>query len=92
MPPDFEEGIYACYARVGEKKLPGALHYGPRPVFDEDDRSLEVHLLDHTLNDPPPEVTVEVVKRLREIRDFPSEHALKVQMQEDIDQTRKILS
>lgn len=91
LPPDLQEGIYACFVNVYGKKFGGALHFGPRPVF-QDSRSCEVHLLDETLNDPPPEVTIEIVQYLREIRDFPSAAALKVQMQEDIDQTRAILN
>lgn len=90
VPMELPEGIYACFAIIHEKKMPGALHYGPRPVF-EDEKSCEVHLLDHTLNDPPPEVHIEVIERLRAIRDFPSADALKGQMQEDIDQARAIL-
>ena len=90
VPRELEEGIYACFATLNGKKLQGALHYGPRPVF-QDDRSCEVHLLDHTLTDPPPEVEVRIVERLRDIRDFPSAHALKIQMHEDIDRARAAL-
>ncbi|MBI3331959.1 riboflavin kinase [Candidatus Peregrinibacteria bacterium] len=91
VPSDLEDGIYACFVNVQGKKMQGALHMGPRPVF-QDSRACEVHLIGELLNDPPQDVEIEIVERLREIRDFPSAQALQEQMREDIDQARAILA
>jgi FAD synthase len=66
------------------------MHYGPRPVF-EDTVACEVHVLDHVIEEPPEEVTVQIVERLREVRDFPSREALMKQIKEDVRLVRKIL-
>lgn len=94
IPPDLAlaHGIYACWVRVGEATYPGALHYGPVPAFGEDAPSLEVHLLDATLEVRPPEVEVEVVRWLRPVRSFESPGVLAAQMAEDVDQARRVLS
>ncbi len=84
---DLKEGIYACFVQG----LPAVMHYGPRPVF-RDTPSCEIHLLDADIHSPPPEVTVEIVTRLRDVRDFPSEEALKAQIDLDIDKARRIFS
>lgn len=68
----------------------GAMHYGPRPVFN-DDVSWEVHVLDRTIETPPETVTVTILERLREVRDFPSKEELMAQIGTDIEQVRAIL-
>ena len=67
------------------------MHYGPRPVF-QDSSSCEVHLLDETIVKAPKEVTVEVVHRIRNVRDFPSVVALMREIEEDITAARGILA
>ena len=86
VPKDLPHGIYAC--RVGA--LLGALHYGPRPVFD-DSVSCEVHLIDTVVAIPPTEVKVEIVQRLRDIKNFDSEEDLIWQMNEDIRSARRAI-
>jgi len=84
-------GIYACWVRMGQAVYPGALHFGPIPTFGEEDPSLEVHLLDVDLRDPPAEVTVEVVRFLRPVQAFDSPQSLARQMEEDVARARAIL-
>ena len=91
VPGVLTPGIYACWAGLGERKLMGALHYGPRPVFC-DNPSLEVHILDEVIDLPPPIVAVQVVKRIRDVQDFPSVEALLSAIRHDIAQVRAILS
>lgn len=90
VPAELQEGIYACFAVIDGQKLQGALHYGPRPVFD-DSVACEIHLLDITLDQSPAVINVEVVKYLREVRNFPSVDALTAQIQQDIQETRAAL-
>ncbi len=93
IPPDLrlEHGIYACWVWIGEEVYGGALHFGPVPAFGEEAPSLEVHLLDVTLQAPPPEVTVEVVGFLRPVRAFDSPAPLVAQIATDVAQARAIL-
>ena len=90
VPPEMDEGIYACRAIIDNKNENAVLHYGPRPVF-KDTSSCEVHLLDRTLEKTPEMLTVEVIQFLRDVRDFPSVDALKKQIGKDIDEVRAIL-
>ncbi len=86
-----EYGIYACWVQAADRTYPGALHYGPVPVFGETQPSLEVHLLDSA----PPQafsvLQVEVVRWIRPVQDFPSPEALRAQIQRDVDDCRKAL-
>ncbi len=86
-----EYGIYACWVQVGDRAYPAALHYGPVPVFGEEEPSLEVHLLDSALEDPPHSLRVEVVQWVRPVQDFPSPDALRVQMERDVEACRRAL-
>ena len=90
VPEELEDGIYACYVELDGVRYHGAMHYGPRPVFD-DSRACEVHLLDTTVEVVPSQVSLEVVEYLREIRDFPTTEALVTQIEQDIQQCRTIL-
>lgn len=92
VPTEMEEGVYACFARMGEHgmRLPATLHYGPRPTFD-DVPSCEVHVIDHMIGIPPRTVTADVVKRLRDVRKFDSGEELRAQIEKDSQETRDIL-
>lgn len=85
---DLEEGIYAVWVTIEKKKFPGALHYGPIPTFGENQKSLEVFLMDatekqvHSLNTKS--IQVAPIRFIREVRSFPSSEALVRQMQKDI--------
>tara|TARA_B100000315_G_C14212592_1_gene422752 strand:- start:204 stop:593 length:390 start_codon:yes stop_codon:yes gene_type:complete len=92
VPEDLKEGIYACFTEIenGTTRYMGAMHYGPRPVF-QDSRACEIHLIDTNLSDLPANVRITVVQYLREIRNFPSTEELKEQILYDIEQCRAIL-
>lgn len=90
VPRRLRHGIYACRVRLGKKAALAAMHYGPRPVFRAG-TSCELHVIDSVIRRPPKRVTVEIVRRLRSIRDFPSVEALKRQIARDVAKTREIL-
>lgn len=90
VPKSMREGIYACRVRRGNKRLLAAMHFGPRPVF-HDTRTCEIHIIDHSPVRRPSRLTVDVVKRLRSVRDFPSVDALKRQIARDVEKTKKVL-
>ncbi|MDD3896584.1 MAG: riboflavin kinase [Candidatus Peribacteraceae bacterium] len=86
IPAALGEGIYACIAN----DQPAVMHYGPRPVF-RDSTTCEVHFLDAEPAKGLASLTVTVVEKIRDVRDFPSPDALKEQIEEDILCTREIL-
>ena len=96
IPTDLREGIYACRVTLEQEDgttegpFMAAVHYGPRPVF-QDTRSFEIHLIDATPSRFPTRVTIEVIARLRAVRDFSSVEALQKQMGKDIAMARKML-
>lgn len=92
LPKNFPEGVYAAKVWLDDdtRWKMGAMHYGPRPVFN-DSLSLEVHILDATISALPGEIAVETVARLRDVQNFPSVDALKTAIDQDILDTRAIL-
>ncbi len=90
IPRDVKEGIYAAFAQIDGKWLHAAVHYGPRPVFN-DTKSFEVYLLDANNPAVPDTLTVQLVERLRDVKNFPSPEALFAQIQQDVLEARGIL-
>ncbi|MEN9561459.1 MAG: hypothetical protein RIQ56_732 [Candidatus Parcubacteria bacterium] len=88
IPPALEEGIYACF--VTDHRFPAAVHYGPRPVFN-DSKTFEIHLLDAALVLLPKEISVEIVAYLRPVKNFHDVDGLKAQITKDIADARAIL-
>ncbi|OIO53620.1 hypothetical protein AUJ46_04485 [Candidatus Peregrinibacteria bacterium CG1_02_54_53] len=91
VPRTLRHGIYACRVQWNRRCFSAAMHYGPRPVFRAGN-ACELHVIDHAIRRAPVHVTVEVVKRLRSIRNFPTVEKLQEQIARDIEQTRTVLS
>lgn len=85
-------GIYAVRAITRSGTYGGALHLGPRPTFPGATSTIEVHLLDFDGDLYGEEVRVDLVRRLREVRPFDSAAALVVQMNEDVEEARRVLA
>lgn len=85
-----KEGIWACWVVIDGRKLPGALHWGPVPVFGEEKRSLEVHILQDAPQIPS-ELGIELVSWLRPVRNFENAEKLKEQVEKDIIACKKAL-
>ena len=93
IPADLEEGIYAARVVIEGKSFDAAVHYGERPVHGLGKR-FEAHLLaekSEIRSTKSEKVTIEIVKRLREVRDFETEEELKDQIERDIQEVKKIL-
>jgi riboflavin kinase/FMN adenylyltransferase len=88
LPP---EGIYAVHGRVGEARLPGLLHLGPRPTFAGVPPSVELHLLDWSGDLYGQQVQVDLCRRMRGIEAYDSAEALVAQMHRDAAEGRAIL-
>ena len=91
---ELEDGIYAVKVFSGSKEFIGALHYGPIPVFKEDEKTLEVFLIDTSGEDIPDskDFEIEILKYLRPVLGFDSEQELSEQIGKDVEETRKIVS
>ncbi|MES2930712.1 MAG: riboflavin kinase [Patescibacteria group bacterium] len=91
-----DPGIYASWVVVRNKTYKGALHYGPVPTFNEKEYTLEVYLLNITDETVPDtegvDIEIDVVKRLREIKNFANPEDLLHQIAEDIKKVNAILS
>lgn len=85
-------GVYVVRAQVNATFFYGGMHFGPRPTFDEKDPTIEIHLIDFSGEKVEGEVTVEVLKRIRGIRTFASQEALKKQIEKDMIRIKEILN
>jgi riboflavin kinase / FMN adenylyltransferase len=90
VPQTMKEGIYVCTVTIDGKTHAGALHYGPRPVFDAG-VACEVYLLDILLPSLPPAADVQIIAWLREVRNFESPEALARQIEHDVAETREAI-
>lgn len=104
IPPNFSlnEGIYASKVKIEHKNYSGALHYGPIPVFSDPKKSLEVFLIDvkslpessprhpGELVTPGSVVSIETLKKIRDIRNFESPNDLLNQIAKDIEEIKKL--
>lgn len=93
IPADFqyEYGIYAGFVISGRKKEPTVFHYGPVPTFKEMEPTLEAHVLDREIIEPPEMMTFELVRYLRPVAVFNSARELMAQVAIDILDAKKYL-
>jgi riboflavin kinase/FMN adenylyltransferase len=86
-------GIYACWAHLGDEKFMAATNIGFNPTFTPDRQtpSLEAYLLDFDRDIYGQQVKLEFVSRIRNELKFNSVEALIWKIQEDVDKTRELL-
>jgi riboflavin kinase / FMN adenylyltransferase len=89
LPPD---GVYAVEVQTPQGLFGGMMNLGPRPTFGEHDRSIEVYLFDVSGDFYGQPVRVDVLKRLRDTRAFPSPQALIQQITRDEQDARSALT
>ena len=85
-------GVYAVFAWVDGRPLPGVANVGRRPTFRGSVVRLEVHLLDFEDNLYEKRLRVDFVERLRGERRFAGVEALRSQIRRDIQAGRRILA
>jgi len=99
IPENFKlrNGVYAVKVSIDKKFFTGALHYGPIPTFSEQEKSLEVYLIEvsneklasygfENLDDKI--IKVEIIKYLREIIKFKLVEDLVKQIKADVKEIR----
>ncbi|MFZ2089596.1 MAG: bifunctional riboflavin kinase/FAD synthetase [Desulfobaccales bacterium] len=84
-------GIYAVRVLRDGQKLPGVANIGTCPTFDNEELTLEVHILGFNGDLYGESLHVEFVARLREERRFPSIGELAAQIRADMAEARKVL-
>jgi len=89
LPPN---GVYAVFVEWAGGSSAGMMHQGPRPTFGEEERSLEVHLLDAHAELYGAEVKVSWVERLRDVTTFNSPDELIKQLEKDYVAARSALT
>jgi riboflavin kinase/FMN adenylyltransferase len=80
LPPD---GVYAVRVEWRRVRYGGMMNQGARPTFGIAERALEIHLFDFDEDLYGEAVTVEWVRRLRDVQTFPSRDALVEQLARD---------
>ena len=87
-------GIYACWAKLGDERFMAATNIGFNPTFtpERKTQSLEAYLLDFDRDIYGDVLTLEFVARLREEIRYTNVEALIEQIHDDVLQTRKLLS
>ena len=87
-------GIYACWARLGEGRFMAATNIGLNPTFTPERiiPSLEAYLLDFDRDIYGEVLTIEFVARLRDEIRYTTVEALIDQIYDDVNRTRAILS
>lgn len=87
-------GIYACWAVLGDERFMAATNIGFNPTFtpERTTPSLEAYLLDFDRDIYDQYLKVEFIARLRDEVRYDSVEALINQIHDDVNQTRDILS
>jgi riboflavin kinase/FMN adenylyltransferase len=89
LPPD---GVYAVRVSCRTGGFGGMMNQGPRPTFGVAERGLEIHLFGFAGQLYGEPVKVEWVRRLRDVRTFPSGAALVEQLAQDARDARDSLN
>ena len=84
-------GVYVTKAYVGDKFYPSVTNVGIRPTFGQQERTVEVYLLDTDMRLYEQELRIDILERLREERRFASVDELIAQVERDVAQAREIL-
>jgi riboflavin kinase/FMN adenylyltransferase len=86
-------GVYACWAWIGDEKHPAAINIGINPTFTPDKQTpnVEAHILDFDRDLYDQELRLEFVQYLRDELKFDSVDALLEKIHADIAETRTIL-
>ncbi len=89
LPPD---GVYAVIVSWDGARHGGMANLGPRPTFDDHRRALEAHVFGFSGELYDRTVTVEFVRRLRDVVRFASVDDLRAQLARDREAARAALS
>jgi riboflavin kinase / FMN adenylyltransferase len=84
------DGVYAALVPLDGRRRPAVVNIGGRPTFGDDERLIEVHILDFSGDLYGRRLAVEFESRLREVRKFGGVDELVAQIARDIAAARTI--
>jgi len=76
-------GVYFAKINIDSNNYFGIANYGPVPTFDQNTPLLEVHIFDFDEDIYKQTVSVELIKKIRDIKKFNSKKDLIEQIKED---------
>jgi riboflavin kinase/FMN adenylyltransferase len=85
------DGVYGGIAQVADRSFAAAINVGPNPTFGENNRKVEVHLIDFTGDLYGSWLDVDLLQRIRETRRFESREDLVRQIARDVGVARELL-
>jgi riboflavin kinase/FMN adenylyltransferase len=85
-------GIYAVTVEYNNRIFKGVANIGYSPTFDDNDFTVEVHLLDFAENIYDKKIRVNFIERIRDEKKFADISELKEQINQDIKTADKILA
>ena len=85
------DGVYATWAYINDQAYPSMTNIGRRPTFGDNQRTVEVYVLDYHGDLYEHEMKIDIIERLRDEKKFGTAEELKKQIAEDIKQGRAIL-
>jgi riboflavin kinase/FMN adenylyltransferase len=85
------DGVYLCRVDALGRRFDALLNIGHRPTFGGETRTIEAHLLDVELPEPPRSAVFRLIDRVRPERRFENAAALASQIEEDAREARDLL-
>ena len=89
LPPD---GVYISLAHIDDQSYFSLTNIGKRPTFGNNQRLVEVYLLDYDGDLYGQELAIDLLERLRSEKKFKTAEELKKQIAQDVERGRKWLS
>lgn len=84
LPVSYKNGVYACLVKYNNRIYQGALYFGPRLVYHENNQVLEIHLINFTGNLYGQTLEFKLGKFIRKPQDFKNTVDLKKQLVLDV--------
>lgn len=85
-------GVYAGQVEIDGRTFAAAANVGPNPTFGEDERKIEIHVIDFSDDLYGRTLTLEFLHRIRDTQPFASVDELKARLQLDIAAARQIVA
>ena len=86
------DGVYTTWAHIGNTAYESMTNIGKNPTFGDNERTVEVYVLDYAGDLYQQELKIDIVERLRGEEIFSTAEELRKQIAEDVKQGRAILT
>jgi riboflavin kinase/FMN adenylyltransferase len=86
------DGIYATWAYLDNKRYPSVTNIGKRPTFSDNERTVEVYIIDFQDNLYRHQLKIDIIEKLRDEKKFATAEALQDQIADDVIQATALLA